>query len=369
MAAAAALALALTRSANGTDPLPVLLAPLCCLAAGVIVARLATVALRGGERVARRGPVMTRLAFVGLARAPGPPSLAIAFIAVSIGLGGFALAYRATLLRGAADQAANQVPLDATVSAGADFTTPLEVASPARVGKPRSGLGRARAAHQASFVSGANSVTVPALGVPAAVIPRLHGWRSGDSTVPLTTLARRLVSPALAHPSLDRLLAGATALRIRAQSFAIAVSVTADFLDPAHNLEQVRLGQAGARSRALLAALPRVLRRPGPGGGWRLAGIELDEPVGLEATNGHQNAENPTGALRFAGTVRLGTLTVLGPSGRPLGTVPLSAWRALGAASGSTRSGRRAWWSASPPPASRGCSARPQPATATRFQS
>lgn len=330
--AVAALALALTRSANGNDPLPVLLAPLCCLAAGVIVVRLATVALRGGERVARRGPVMTRLAFVGLARAPGPPSLAIAFIAVSFGLGGFALAYRATLLRGASDQAANQVPLDATVSAGADFTTPLEVASPAAWAGLAAGSVAPVRRTQASFVSGANSVTVPALGVPAAVIPRLHGWRSGDSSVPLTTLARRLVSPALAHPSLDRLLEGATALRIRAQSFAIAVSVTADFLDPAHNLEQVRLGQAGARSRALLATVPDVLRRPGPGGGWRLAGIELDEPVGLEATNGHQNAENPTGALRFAGTVRLGTLTVLGPSGRPLAQVPLSTWRALGAA-------------------------------------
>lgn len=334
VAAAAGLALALTRTANGNDPLPVLLAPLCCLVAGVIVARLATVALPGGERIARRGPVMTRLAFVGLARAPGPPSLAVAFIAVSIGLGGFALAYRATLLRGASDQAANQVPLDATVSAGADFTTPLEASSPAAWAHLAGGSVAPVRRTQASFVTGANSVTVPALGVPAAVIPRLHGWRSGDSSVPLTTLARRLVSPALPHASPDRLPAGATALRIRAQSFAIAVSVTADFLDPAHNLKQVRLGQAGARARALVAAVPEVLRKPGPGGAWRLAAIELDEPVGLEATNGHQNAENPAGALRFAGTVRLGMLTELGPSGRRLARVPLGTWRALGAATG-----------------------------------
>ena len=70
----------------------------------------------------------TRLAFVGLARAPTGPSLAIAFIAVSTGLGGFALAYRATLLRSTADQAAARVPLDATVTAGVDFTPPLALA-------------------------------------------------------------------------------------------------------------------------------------------------------------------------------------------------------------------------------------------------
>ena len=79
-------------------------------------------------RLARRGPLASRLALVNLAPAPEAPSLAIAFIAVSTGLGVFALAYRSTLLRGTADQAAEHVPLDATVSPAADFTTPLQLA-------------------------------------------------------------------------------------------------------------------------------------------------------------------------------------------------------------------------------------------------
>ncbi len=334
VAAAAGLALALARGGNGNGPLPVLLAPLCCLAAGVVVARLAAVALRGGERVARRGPVMTRLAFVGLARSPGPPSLAIAFIAVSIGLGGFALAYRATLLRGTSDEAANQVPLDATVSAGADFTTPLQVASPATWASLAHGSITPVRRTQASFVSGASSVTVPALGIPAAAIPRLHGWRSGDSSVPFAALARRLVSSSPPHASSPVLPADTRALSVRAQSSVIAVSVTADFLDHNDNLEQVRLGQAGPRSQTLVATLPRVLRAPGPGGGWRLAGLELHEPSGLEATNGHQNAENPAGATQLTGIVRLGELTELGSGDRPPGRVPLGSWRAVGAAHG-----------------------------------
>src|SRR5262249_61303603 len=69
-----------------------------------------------------------RLAVVNLARSPGVPALAIAFVAVAVGIGGFALSYRSTLIRGAADQAANSVPLDAIVSPGPEFTTPLELA-------------------------------------------------------------------------------------------------------------------------------------------------------------------------------------------------------------------------------------------------
>ena len=74
-----------------------LLAPLCCLAAGVVVFRVAVPLLRAAERAARRGPVLARLALTGLARAPELPALSVAFLAVSVGLGGFALAYRATL--------------------------------------------------------------------------------------------------------------------------------------------------------------------------------------------------------------------------------------------------------------------------------
>ncbi len=332
VAAAAGLALALSRGANGSDPLPVLLAPLCCLAAGVVLARVAVVALRGGERLARRGPVMTRLAFVGLARAPAAPSLAIAFIAVSIGLGGFALAYRATLLRGTADQAANQVPFDATVSAGPDFATPLQVASPTRWAKLSGGSVIAVRRTEASFVSGGSSETVPALGVPAAAIPRLHGWRSSDSSVPLTTLSRRLLSTAPAPPSLPALAAGTRTMRVRAQADGVSVSITADFLDPDDNLDQVQLGQADQRPQTLSASLPRVLRGPGLGGGWRLAGLELDEPSGLEITNGHQNAENSGAPTQFTGVVRLGPLIESGRASHTVQSIALGPWQALGAA-------------------------------------
>jgi hypothetical protein len=327
VAAAAGLAVGLSRGASGSGALPILLAPLCCLAAGVVLARLAVVALRGGERLARHGPVMMRLAFVGLARAPGAPSLAIAFIAVSIGLGGFALAYRATLLRSSADQAANQVPLDATVAAGADFVTPLQVAPASRWAAVSRGSVVPVRRTEASFVSGGSSETVPALGLPAAVIPGLHGWRAGDSSIPLATLAGRLTSTAPRQTRLPTLAPGTRGLRIRAQAEGVSVSLTADLLDPEDNLEQVPLGQAGQQPRTLGAKLPAA-----HGGPWRLAGIELDEPSGLAITNGHQNAEGSGAPTQFTGLVSLGALREVGIPSQPARRIALGTWRALGAA-------------------------------------
>src|SRR5262249_4559533 len=155
--------------------------------------RGASALVQGCERLVRGGPVLARLAVVGLARSPAVPSLAIAFIAVSIGLGAFALAYRATLLRGAADQAADRVPLAATITAGPDFTSPVQVASIARWRALAGGAVWPVRRTDASYVSGGSSVTVPALGVPAAVLPKMHGWRTSDGSAPRSTLRRRLV--------------------------------------------------------------------------------------------------------------------------------------------------------------------------------
>jgi hypothetical protein len=326
VAAAAALALALARGSSGSDPLPVLLAPLCCLAAGVLIFRGAAALLQGGERVARRGPVLTRLAFVGLARSPAMPSLAIAFIAVSIGLGAFALAYRATLLRGAADQAANRVPLDATIAAGPHFTTPLELASAPRWDALARGRSWTVRRTDASYVSGGSSVTVPALGIPAAVLTRIHGWRASDGSAAMTALRSRLVPRGAARNPGPTLPPDASALTLPVRSPAVAVTVTADLRTASDEIVRVGLGQAGPSAQTLRARLPRQ------GGPFELDGLELTEPAGLEATNGHQNGENVAASTQFTGSLTLGRLLVVGRTGRRLAGVALASWRALGAA-------------------------------------
>src|SRR5581483_1989945 len=104
------------------------------------------------------------------ARDSAAPALAIAFIAVAVGLGGFALAYRATLVRGSSDQAANQVPLDALVAPTPGFTTPLELAPLARwTALARGSVLPVRRTY-ASFVS----------GEPASRCPRSACRRPGS---------------------------------------------------------------------------------------------------------------------------------------------------------------------------------------------
>ena len=280
-----------------------LLAPLCCVVAGVVIYRVVAAALRGGERVARRGPVLVRLAVVGLARAPASPSLAIAFVAVSVGLGGFALAYRATLLRGTADQAADAVPLDATVSPAADFATPLQLASLDRWRSLSRGDVLPVRDTDATYASGGGTVTVPALGVPAAGLPLIHGWRSGDGSAPLGTLASRLAPRGPTRTPGPPVAAGARSLVVPVASPGLGVAVTADLRGA------VGLGHPGCRSgrRAVPA---RNYGGRVPAGSWELQALELDEPTGLEVTTGHQNAEGSSAPTQ--------TVTV-GPPGCPCG--------------------------------------------------
>jgi hypothetical protein len=331
VAAVAALAIALIIGTGTGDQLPVLLAPLCCVAAGVVTYRAMEALLRGGERVARRGPVLVRLAFVGLARAPGPPSLAIAFVAVSVGLGGFALAYRATLLRGTADQAAQVVPLDATVSPSADFTTPLQLAALARWRSISRGRVLPVRRTDATYASGGGSVTVPALGVPAAGLKLIHGWRSSDGSAALSTLAARLASGGPARTAGPHLPPETRSLSVRVASPALGVAVAADLRDPAGAITQVSLGSAAGRSS--------VLRGLVPPGTWELEALELDEPGGLEVTNGHQSGEGAGAPTQQVASVGLGSAVARDGNGRALARVGLSGWRGVGAAA-STLPGR-----------------------------
>jgi hypothetical protein len=336
VAAAAALALTLAGNDSGTTVQTILLAPLCALAAGVLVLRLCGLLLMAGERAARRGPMAVRVAFVGLARRPALPSLWVAFVAVAIGLGGFALSYRATLARSASDQAAATVPLDAIVSPGPSFATPLTLASPSRWDALARGVAWPVRRTQATFVSGDASVTVPALGVPAAALARLRGWRSSDGSAPLRTLARRIAPTGPVRAPGAVVPARARAMSVRVGRSDIAATVTADFRDAADVIHQVTLGEITGRpgrvggSASLRARLPA--RGPGP---WELAALELDEPAGLEATNGHQNGENVAAGTQATGTVTLGAVSFRDGAGTAISRLRPSGWRSVGAASAS----------------------------------
>ena len=324
LAAAAALALALTVGGGNDDTLAILAAPLACLAAAALVYRAAGVLLRGAERLSRGGPPVIRLALIGLARSPVAPSLAVAFVAVSTGLAGFALGYRATLQRGAADEAAQQVGLDARLGPAASFTPPLEMATASRW-RTLAGTGsRVLAVRRTdgSLPLSGNTITEPVLGVPASGLTAIRGWRGGDGSATLAALAQRLAPHGPVRTPGPRLPAGVRRLTVRVQAPEGEVRLSADLRGPGGAVTQVALGAASRQPRLARA------RVPPRGGPYELEAIEVGEPTGAQAVNGHQNAENPAAATQSTTTVRLGRVFA---GGRSL-VAGWHAWRAVGAA-------------------------------------
>ncbi|MGI9185039.1 MAG: hypothetical protein ACR2GZ_08755 [Solirubrobacteraceae bacterium] len=322
-ASAAALALTLTRAGGDGGPLPILLAPLACASAGVLVYRVAVSGLRGLERLSRDGPPILRLALIGLARAPAAPALAIAFIAVSTGLGGFALGYRATLARGQADAASDRIPLDALVAPGASYATPLQGAPLARWQALAGGRVLPVRRTDASFAVNAAAVTVPALGVPAAGLGLIGGWRTSDGPAPLAALGRRLRPSGPVRspgPELAR-TGGRLTVGLRARGGAAVV--TADLRAPDGALIQLPVGTATARRQTVAIRIPS--------GGYELAALSLAAPAGVEITSGHQNGESLTAATQSATDVTIGPVRTPGGAGE---RVSLAGWRAVGAAAG-----------------------------------
>jgi hypothetical protein len=325
VSAAAALALAAARGGSGSasDPLPILLVPLSCLAAGVLAFRLAGAILRGAERLSRVAPLGVRLALVNLARAPSGPSLAVAFLTITVALGGFAIVYRATLLRGVADQAADRVPLDATVAAGRTFVTPLQAAPVSRWRALASGQVLPVDRTEASYPSTGETTTVPAIGLPARGLELLHGWRAGDGSAPPTVLARRLRWSGRARNPGPLLPRAAESLSANVSASTAGVAIMAELRNRDGVVRELALGDA--------RPAPSRLRAPLPRGRWELAALELDEPAGLEITNGHQLAEGSgAGTTPFSARVRVRSIQALGPDGRE--PLPIAGWRAVGAA-------------------------------------
>ncbi len=323
VAAVAALAAALALGA-GHGALALLLAPLACAASGVALLRGTAVALRLVGRLARRAPPLARVAGIGLARGPGLASLSIAFTAISVGFGGFALCFRATFERQTADQAADRVPLDATVAPGADFATPLQLAPLSRWHALAGGLALAVRRTEASYPSGESTTTVPALGVPASGLRLMHGWRASDGSEPLAALARKLVSPAPVRQPGPELPAGSHWLAVRGTAPDLGVEVTAALRRTDGSVKQLAVGE--------LLPRPRTLRAVLPAGRYELEAVQLAVPPGTEATEGHQHAENPVSQPELATPVALASLSALDRQGRVLAALPTNDWRGAGAA-------------------------------------
>jgi hypothetical protein len=258
------------RVAAGGNPVVLLLPTLGFFATGVLLLRLLPLALRTGERVARRGPTATRLAFLTAARAPAQAAAATTFLAVALGSAVFSLSYRATLEQQARDQA--------QFTAGAPWrivergrarqpnVTPLTRYSRISTEKPTPVV-RVGGDVVAAYPEGAR-LPVTVLALPTARLREVLGWRRDFSAVTPLELGRRL-RPQPVRLAGPQLAAGADKLRVWARSQTdYPRLVVLHLLRPGGDFAHVRFGIASRRWRLLELRLPPGLR------GSQLVGVE-----------------------------------------------------------------------------------------------
>jgi hypothetical protein len=328
----AAVALAAARGSTGAvagapaDPLLSLLPVLTATGTGLVAARCWPLAPRLLARVIPHRAAGPILALAGAGRQPLRAAATVAVVAATCCSVVFAGAYRATVDRGAADQAAYAVPTVARLTTGPLLIRPADVATPDAVARLAPGavafpVLRSEANVALTLVE---SAPVEVLGLEPGTLVRVAHWRSDYSDAPPAAVARRLAVAApvagLAIPD------GARRLTIPASGSTFRLDV--------HALVRDRPGRSlpftlDRRGDALVADLP-------PGAGRALVSLDLQEDLQTASLRQHAVGEGAVDVPARTGRVILGRPAA---DGRPLAG-DLGGWSVTAAGRGTAAAGR-----------------------------
>ena len=287
-------------SSSGDALLLLALPTLVSFVAAVLLARVLPPAMRAAERATRGRSVNLRLAVLALARAPARTIVSCAFVAVALALALFAAAYRATLNRGAEDQAAFGVPLDFTVEEGSSLTRPFDAAPLAAYRKLPGAADAYPVLRLAATTPGrGTSVLSPTLvGVPAAAITRLR-WRRDYSQQAPSTFAQRLASRRPVRAAAVALPRATTNVDVTARSTGSDVDVALVVQRANGGFAVVRLGSVHGGTATLSGRLPADARR--------VFALQLTLPLTEQFFLAHRETEGRV-AVAPSGTLELGPL-------------------------------------------------------------
>ena len=287
LAAAAVVAAAFLRGSadadaildeRGTGIVLLLLPGLIAFVAAVVVARALPPALLGLERLIPSRAVVGRLTALGLVRNPGYAAVAVAFVAVSVGLALFAEAYRSTLERGERDQARYAAPADFIVREDLSHLVPVgDAVRPADLRSLGADLRSSAVLRANASIRGARDVTgVTVLGLDRSSVEGVDGWRADFADAGVVTLADRIAAPrkvVIGGPALPRRATRLLLLvRVRGRSFSMAATIHA----PDASFVTLALGSADVDSATTLSApIPARAR------GGELVALRFDPPKRL----------------------------------------------------------------------------------------
>ncbi len=306
VACIAAAVLAADRGAtglqDGADPLVVALPVLLAVAGGLIASRLWPPAVRLVDRVVRATApraVAGRLGLLGALRRPLRPVTTVALLAAAVAAVVFAGGYRATLLGGAADEAAFAVPLDARLTTGSSLVQPVTTASalPADV----TAYGVTRSAGIVRLSAG-DAHSVPLVGVDPAALPHVARWSrtTGSDRSARQVAADVRVPDAVTAPTVA---AGARRLSIATTSAVPNTQATLSLAGPS-GVERAVTLQPDAGT--LAGDLPDV------GGPARVIGIALREDPDYATHHEHNVGEGTTDQPVVSGALGLSEVRVDG---------------------------------------------------------
>jgi hypothetical protein len=307
LGALAAVLLALARgkadaaslaAGGGTGVLLLLLPALVLFVLAVAAARLLAPLLRALEWAGRRGPPSLRAALLSLARAPGQVVLSVSFFVVSVGVALFAVAYRATLVNGEAEQARYAVPAPYLLQEDlTKLVTVQQVGSFASLGRAEPVL------REDGFVTGNGGRSFTLLALPPAALERIDGWRRDFSARSPAELARLLRPPL--RPRLRGLQLPPSARRVTLP-LRIAgdrLGVTLVVLDRRGDFSFLRFGELGPGTHAPSVGVPAPAR------GGRVVAVRLSFPLYAAFAANHRESGTSLSVNDSAtGTIRLGRL-------------------------------------------------------------
>ncbi|MFI7588039.1 hypothetical protein ACIB24_13290 [Spongisporangium articulatum] len=314
-AAVAAVVLVVSRgSAGADDPLLVVLPSLVLLAAALLAARAWPWVGRGVYRLLPRRAVGLRLGVAGVSAHPLLAASTAALLVAGVGASGFAISYRATLQRGAADQAAFVVPLDVRLAAGASGASVLGAGSAAELTAAAGGrFARPVIRTAGSLRSGAQrSEVVQFVGLEPAALEEVRRWSAtvggGEAEAVARAVATSVPATGLALPA-GRTLAVATDEDTVMDLSAVLRAD--DGRERSLPLSAVR----GAKVPRQEAVLPS-------GAGWRLIALTYTPDNETETLREHGLAEDIRTRAALSGRIELGSVSV---DGAPL-THPWAGW-------------------------------------------
>jgi hypothetical protein len=306
-------------ASRGDRTLLLLLPGLLCLIAGVAAARLLGPLARLGARLSRRTRAAPRLAFLALGRAPTRTALAGAFLVVSIGLALFAVTYRATLERGARDEAGFAVPLDLTLTEGVHLVQPLDAASASGYARLAPGVHAHAILRRSADVPGQGSSVqgVNVVGIPAGALQHMY-WRSDFARTSHSTLVRELTQDGPAALRGPVLPSRAVTLRTHARLSGTPIHLSLALQDARGRIESVSLGRVDPGRKTLSARLPARMK---------VVGLEIELPT--NERNWFFNLANHGRAVRApAGSLTLGPLIGVDSRGYVRTRIDVREWLA-----------------------------------------